>query len=449
VSSGPSGQCRVSPTSRSSSTAVGRGFGDVGDEPGTPPECGRVGAARVEWRAMPPLVGRRDHGRARRARRMVARRATRSRRPSTARRSPTRSPSWCGSVSSPSGRPSSRHRRALAQRAGRAHDARLARPDNLDSTSRPRSRMAEPVPLVIAIGSSSRGLFLFYVDLGRASRARARPMSRSATSARGTSSTSRCSGTSRVRSCATAAPRSVHRGEARRVRERAARSGAEDRGRHVRRGQPERARRDEGAAEGGAACATTSCSTTRANGWTVVGYSLRPDTGPRRPPSRTTTPRIACACGRRAADRRREPAHGPPTRRGSWRERRDARGARGARAGERVRSRDRGRAGRERDPRCVREDPPGAGPLAALVAGVGALGESGGAVVLLACDLPFVEAPAAALLVGVAGHGHGDPGGRRAVAVRVRAVRARRARRAAESRCARANGRCGSWTRST
>jgi molybdopterin-guanine dinucleotide biosynthesis protein A len=41
---------------------------------------------------------------------------------------------------------------------------------------------------------------------------------------------------------------------------------------------------------------------------------------------------------------------------------------------------------------AVREDPPGRGPLAALVAGVTALGEaawSGGAV-LLACDLPLV-----------------------------------------------------------
>lgn len=40
--------------------------------------------------------------------------------------------------------------------------------------------------------------------------------------------------------------------------------------------------------------------------------------------------------------------------------------------------------------RCVREDPPGAGPLAALVAGARAL-DTRGPVVLLACDLPFVE----------------------------------------------------------
>jgi molybdopterin-guanine dinucleotide biosynthesis protein A len=42
--------------------------------------------------------------------------------------------------------------------------------------------------------------------------------------------------------------------------------------------------------------------------------------------------------------------------------------------------------------RCVREDPAGSGPLAALVAGARAL-ETRGPVVLLACDLPFVEAP--------------------------------------------------------
>jgi molybdenum cofactor guanylyltransferase len=46
---------------------------------------------------------------------------------------------------------------------------------------------------------------------------------------------------------------------------------------------------------------------------------------------------------------------------------------------------------------CVREDPPGSGPLAALVAGARSLG-SEGPVVLLACDLPFVEAPVLQLL---------------------------------------------------
>jgi molybdopterin-guanine dinucleotide biosynthesis protein A len=39
---------------------------------------------------------------------------------------------------------------------------------------------------------------------------------------------------------------------------------------------------------------------------------------------------------------------------------------------------------------AVREDPPGAGPLAAIVAGVDAL-RTIGPVVVLACDMPFVE----------------------------------------------------------
>jgi molybdopterin-guanine dinucleotide biosynthesis protein A len=47
--------------------------------------------------------------------------------------------------------------------------------------------------------------------------------------------------------------------------------------------------------------------------------------------------------------------------------------------------------------RCVREDPPGAGPLAALVAAAGALGTDG-PVVLLACDMPFVDEPVLRLL---------------------------------------------------
>jgi molybdopterin-guanine dinucleotide biosynthesis protein A len=44
----------------------------------------------------------------------------------------------------------------------------------------------------------------------------------------------------------------------------------------------------------------------------------------------------------------------------------------------------------------VREDPPGAGPLAALMAGAGALDAN--VVLLLACDLPFVGAPVLRLL---------------------------------------------------
>jgi molybdopterin-guanine dinucleotide biosynthesis protein A len=47
--------------------------------------------------------------------------------------------------------------------------------------------------------------------------------------------------------------------------------------------------------------------------------------------------------------------------------------------------------------RHVREDPAGSGPLAALVAGARAIG-SRGPVVLLACDLPFVDAPVLRLL---------------------------------------------------
>jgi molybdopterin-guanine dinucleotide biosynthesis protein A len=43
---------------------------------------------------------------------------------------------------------------------------------------------------------------------------------------------------------------------------------------------------------------------------------------------------------------------------------------------------------------AVREDPPGAGPLAALLAGAGVIGNGDTLPVLLvACDLPFVEAP--------------------------------------------------------
>jgi molybdopterin-guanine dinucleotide biosynthesis protein A len=46
----------------------------------------------------------------------------------------------------------------------------------------------------------------------------------------------------------------------------------------------------------------------------------------------------------------------------------------------------------------VREDPPGSGPLAALVAGATVLG--GDSVLLLACDLVAVEAPLLRLLAG-------------------------------------------------
>jgi molybdopterin-guanine dinucleotide biosynthesis protein A len=47
---------------------------------------------------------------------------------------------------------------------------------------------------------------------------------------------------------------------------------------------------------------------------------------------------------------------------------------------------------------AIQEDPPGAGPLVALLAGHGALGRPP-SIVLLACDLPFVEPPLLQLLV--------------------------------------------------
>jgi molybdenum cofactor guanylyltransferase len=60
----------------------------------------------------------------------------------------------------------------------------------------------------------------------------------------------------------------------------------------------------------------------------------------------------------------------------------------------------------------VREDPPGSGPLAALVAGARAIrsmgrstGGSRGPILLLACDLPFVEAPVLRLVAGQPGSG--------------------------------------------
>lgn len=55
-------------------------------------------------------------------------------------------------------------------------------------------------------------------------------------------------------------------------------------------------------------------------------------------------------------------------------------------------------------PAC-REDPPGRGPLAALVAGAAALGaDATEGVMLLACDLPAVEAPLVELIARWPGH---------------------------------------------
>ena len=53
---------------------------------------------------------------------------------------------------------------------------------------------------------------------------------------------------------------------------------------------------------------------------------------------------------------------------------------------------------------AVREEPPGAGPLVALLAGVGALGEPS-SVILLACDLPNVSPELLRLLVEWPGSG--------------------------------------------
>jgi molybdopterin-guanine dinucleotide biosynthesis protein A len=53
---------------------------------------------------------------------------------------------------------------------------------------------------------------------------------------------------------------------------------------------------------------------------------------------------------------------------------------------------------------AVREEPPGGGPLAGLLAGVGALGEPL-SVVLLACDLANISAPVLQLLVDRPGSG--------------------------------------------
>src|SRR4051812_19062640 len=52
---------------------------------------------------------------------------------------------------------------------------------------------------------------------------------------------------------------------------------------------------------------------------------------------------------------------------------------------------------------AVREDPVGAGPLAALVAGADALGTA--PVLLLACDMPFIEPALVALIVQQPGDG--------------------------------------------
>jgi molybdopterin-guanine dinucleotide biosynthesis protein A len=55
--------------------------------------------------------------------------------------------------------------------------------------------------------------------------------------------------------------------------------------------------------------------------------------------------------------------------------------------------------------RAVREEPAGSGPLAALVAGAAAVGDDIGPVVLLACDMPFVDVPLVELVARWPGAG--------------------------------------------
>jgi molybdopterin-guanine dinucleotide biosynthesis protein A len=54
--------------------------------------------------------------------------------------------------------------------------------------------------------------------------------------------------------------------------------------------------------------------------------------------------------------------------------------------------------------RCVREEPSGEGPLAGFLAGAAAL-PSDAAIVLLACDLPFVDDAVVRMLVEHSGNG--------------------------------------------
>jgi molybdopterin-guanine dinucleotide biosynthesis protein A len=54
--------------------------------------------------------------------------------------------------------------------------------------------------------------------------------------------------------------------------------------------------------------------------------------------------------------------------------------------------------------RCVREEPPGGGPLAALLAGADALATDM-PIVLLACDLPFIDETVVRMLVDDPGNG--------------------------------------------
>ena len=108
------------------------------------------------------------------------------------------------------------------------------------------------MPLAVAIGDRRRAAAVHARSPSRTSAVRARPTWRSATSARGTSSTSGCCGTCRARSSATAcAATSSSRRSAPPTRTRAARAaGRHHRGRHVRGGQPNGTRRHPGLGRG-------------------------------------------------------------------------------------------------------------------------------------------------------------------------------------------------------
>ena len=79
--------------------------------------------------------------------------------------------------------------------------------------------------------------------------------------------------------------------------------------------------------------------------------------------------------------------------------------------------------------KCVREYPPGSGPLAALVAGADELAVD--EVLLLACDYPFIDEPVLRLLADWRAWADRHPRCRRPSAIRVRALRPRVVRRRA------------------
>ena len=131
----PSGQRRVSPCARSSSTARATCFGDVIGH--VTSLTSRPASHAVEWCRCPdPVLADAEIAAALAALPGWSAPATRSSRRSSARRSPTRSRSSCGSGSSPSGPTTTRPRHPLAQGARRAHDARRRRFDHPRHRSR-------------------------------------------------------------------------------------------------------------------------------------------------------------------------------------------------------------------------------------------------------------------------------------------------------------------------